>query len=175
MDNKELIYNVIVALKGFLNMERELLVLNASERSISHKLAEYLQTVFKEWTVDCEYNRLGERPKTLPSRLFEDIKDDDQDAKTIFPDIIIHKRGIPEENILVIEIKKSNSGVRKNKDITKLKAFTDATGDYGYKLGLFIIFDIQNKKLGDVRSFENGEERELQIDIKKKLKALVYA
>lgn len=167
-------YKVIGALQSFLGEDITLLTVNASERSISHKFAEHLQQVFTDKTVDCEYNRLGERPKTLRRNLFEDIKEDDQDAKTVFPDIVIHKRGVQTDNILVIEIKKSNSGVSNDKDMTKLKAFTDSRGDYRYKLGLFIVFDIHNKKLGEVRSFENGKECELKADIKKELEALMY-
>ena len=36
-----------------------------NERAVSHKLAEYLQTLFKGWNVDCEYNKKGLNPKEL--------------------------------------------------------------------------------------------------------------
>lgn len=36
----------------------------ANERSISHRLAMHLQKVTREWTVDCEYNRVGNSDDT---------------------------------------------------------------------------------------------------------------
>lgn len=36
--------------------DRDLLVMDVNERSISHKLAEHLAREFDEWDVDCEYN-----------------------------------------------------------------------------------------------------------------------
>lgn len=173
MNNKELMKKVMVALKNFFETERQLLELNASERSISHKLAEHLEKEFPDWDVDCEYNRQGDRPKTLPKALFNDIKDDDQEAKTIFPDIIVHKRNQPE-NLLVIEVKKSNSREGDDKDRTKLMAFTDLSGDYRYKAGLFIVFDVENQKVGTAKCFENGGEVELGNDVMASLEDIGY-
>jgi hypothetical protein len=173
MSDRELMEKVTAALKSFFDNDGQLLKLNASERSISHKLAEHLEKEFLDWDVDCEYNRRGERPKTLPRILFSDIKDDDQEAKTIFPDIIVHKRNQPD-NLLVVEVKKSNSRESDDKDRTKLMAFTDPEGDYSYKVGLFIVFDVENQKVDKVQCFENGGEVALDINIKNNLETLVY-
>lgn len=170
---QEVIGKIVVALKSFLDKDRQLLMLNASERAVSHKLAVHLEKEFPDWDVDCEYNRKGKRPKTLPSSLFNDIKDDDQEAKTIFPDIIIHKRNQPD-NLLVVEVKKSNSRESDDKDRTKLMAFTDPKGDYRYKVGLFIVFDVENQKVDKVQHFENGKEVDLYNEIKNSLEALCY-
>ncbi|MBI4594751.1 MAG: hypothetical protein HY730_00045 [Candidatus Tectomicrobia bacterium] len=151
---------VKAALNSFLSNDSQLLTLCASERSISHKFAEHLQREFTEWNVDCEYNRRGACPKTLRSNLFSEIKDDDQEAKTIFPDIIIHKRQEPI-NCLVIEIKKSNNLNSAAKDKKKLTDFTDLKGDYKYEVGLFIVFDVTNQKIGrrySIIGFKNGTE-----------------
>ena len=78
---------------------------NVNERSITHKLAEYLQDEFKDWNVDCEYNRMVNGVSNEPKRMIfpvEDIKSNDTEAKTVFPDIIIHKRN-RRKNLLVIE------------------------------------------------------------------------
>ena len=40
-----------------------LLEIGTNERSVAHKLAEYLQQEFPNRHVDCEYNRHGERIK----------------------------------------------------------------------------------------------------------------
>jgi hypothetical protein len=110
---------------------------NVNERSISHKLAEYLQAQFKSWHVDCEYNRDNARAKSLnlPKR---NAPDDDLDARTVFPDIIVHHRNT-SENLLVIEIKKSNNSEDDKFDRKKIKAFIK---DLKYKYGLFIKFQV---------------------------------
>ena len=48
-----------VAKAMFLANDKHLLQVEASERSITHKFAEALQQVFRNWHVDCEYNRVG--------------------------------------------------------------------------------------------------------------------
>jgi hypothetical protein len=169
--SSELLEKVITALKSFLNNDRQLLTLSASERSISHKLAEHLQKEFLEWHVDCEYNRRGDRPKAIPKILFDNIADNDKDAKTIFPDIIVHKRGQPD-NLLVVEVKKSNSRESDKNDKIKLKAFTDLKRDYRYKVGLLITFDVSNQNISNVKSFEDGREVDIDTPIKIKLEAL---
>ena len=84
---------VLEAARHLLNQDRYLFANDLNERSITHKFAEYLQHQFPEWNVDCEYNRDHHDPKRLdlPSR--HDISGDDVNAKTVFPDIIIHERG----------------------------------------------------------------------------------
>jgi type I restriction enzyme M protein len=110
-----------------------LLDVDANERSISHKLAEYLQLEFNGWNVDCEYNRKIKDRKTL-NVSYDKVTDCDIDAKTVFPDIIVHHRQI-DDNLLVIEVKKS--GIDTNKDEAKLKAFTSL--EYAYRFGLLLV------------------------------------
>lgn len=131
------------------------MALNASERSISHKVAEHLQREFKNYSVDCEYNRFKKRPKKLEKNLFNNINENDQEAKTIFPDIVIHKRKIQQDNLLVIEIKKSNSRESDEKDKIKLNALVHPNGDFRYEYGLFIKFNIkENEKLRKIYYLE---------------------
>ena len=61
---------VNAVLRNFLDKDRNLLMLNASERSISYKLAEHLGKEFPDGDVDYEYNQWGDRLKTLPEVLF---------------------------------------------------------------------------------------------------------
>ncbi len=53
------------AIQVLLEKDRLLLELNVNERSITHKLAEYLQVEFPGCHVDCEYNRDGHDTKEL--------------------------------------------------------------------------------------------------------------
>ena len=76
---------------------------DVSERTITHKLAEYLQDQFPELNVDCEYNRnfeLGEYArKTLyvlnderQAGIEAGLAEDDLLAISTNPDIIVHRR-----------------------------------------------------------------------------------
>ncbi|MDW7760676.1 MAG: hypothetical protein SCM96_08565 [Acidobacteriota bacterium] len=134
-DNKmSLIKNAVNCAIDKLKLnDEELFDVNINERSISHKLAEYLQQEFTGWNVDCEYNRKMKDRKTL-NVSFNDVKDDDIEAKTVFPDIIVHRRQT-HKNLLVIEIKKKGMSI--NKDKTKLEAFTGR--EYDYCFGLLLI------------------------------------
>jgi len=57
---KEKVFNNIRLL---IKNDFYLLEIGANERSVAHKLAEYLKQEFPNRHVDCEYNRHGERIK----------------------------------------------------------------------------------------------------------------
>src|SRR6266481_3162936 len=111
------------AVVKFIGVDRALIRLEANERTLTHKLAEYLQQEFPPWNVDCEYNRLGGDRKEidLPEK-YSTIDDEDLYATTVYPDIIIHKREQPyENNLLVIEAKKQGNPRKDQEwDIVKL-------------------------------------------------------
>jgi len=117
----------------------------ANERSVAHKLAEYLQIQFPDWNVDCEYNRKGLAQKIL-DRIHECSKQKKTDR--VYPDIIVHRRNT-DDNLLVVEIKIKDEDCC---DIEKLKKFTSTSGDFKYRLGLFIKFNEKEP----LRWFENG-------------------
>lgn len=105
------------------------------------------------WDVDCEYNRdvsAGKDyyPKKLNLKEMETLKIgiDDDNATTVFPDVIVHKRGRKGDqggNLLVIEMKKSSSGDDGGFDKTKkIPRYCD---QLGYQLGLFIMFYTRGK------------------------------
>jgi hypothetical protein len=123
--------------KSLLKLKKndwKLLKSDVNERSITHKLAIYLQENFPNFDVDCEYNRDGLDPKILNLPV-SNILDNDTEAKTVFPDIIIHERGT-NNNILVIEVKKSsNRNSNGRTDEEKLYAYIQ---QLGYRFGLFI-------------------------------------
>lgn len=128
------------AIHKFLQRDFVLLEIDANERTMTHKLAEYLQQEFQEWDVDCEYNKnikdlkkLPQPPNNFEGRHFWE----DTDAKTVYPDIIVHKRK-GDENLLVIEAKKSSSRVKGNWDKAKLGAFKEEP--YNYRTAFFVRF-----------------------------------
>ena len=124
------------ALESFLRTDRLLLELDVNERSITHKLAEHLQVQFPEWHVDCEYNRDGCDPKTLSLRV-EQTSSDDPQARTVYPDVIVHHRNT-SENLIALEVKKSSSADDGTFDKEKLTAFRT---QLGYRYGVFVRFE----------------------------------
>lgn len=154
-DNEKLrIKNKIEASLKVLNDNDSILLENSvNERTISSKFAMYLQSQF-DLTVDHEYNKHGENAR----KVLMDIKECSKKKKSdyVIPDIIVHERKNDEHNILVIEMKKKR---KDNCDIKKLEKFTEQSGIFGYKLGLFIRFDSSNKP--KLMWFENGREIDL--------------
>ncbi len=121
----------------------------ANERTISGKLSTYLASEFPNMEVDPEYNRDMHEVKRL-------------EQKRINPDIVIHHR-VSEDNLLVIEIKKSPpyslSYEEVKKDIERLKKMT-SDSKYHYKFGLFILFYVGEdfRKNPILKYYQNGKE-----------------
>lgn len=125
--------HIAPALTRLFTCDSYLFEVDANERSISFRLAYYLQNRFPKWNVDCEYNRDGVDPKQLDGvDLYPQSNDDD--AQTVFPDVIVHKRGTAQ-NYLAIELKKSTSSVSRTNDFAKLRGYKEYLG-YTYALFL---------------------------------------
>ncbi len=179
------------AIDRLLVNDAELLDIEANERSISHRLAVHLEREFEGWDVDCEYNRNMEHPKMLvylkgegfapeappqedmegtqAEKIYRDIQ-----AKTVYPDIIVHRR-LTEENLVVIEMKKGD--LCTDNDKAKLRAFTKPPFDY--EVGLLLVVD--RKKVKEKKWYSGGEWRpdfesgkRLEKRIRKDLKGLGY-
>jgi restriction endonuclease S subunit len=128
LDVREL---VLSALRKFKNRDSSLLQVCGNERSMTAKIACYLQGQFPAWDVDHEYNRDGDEPKRI------------SDNSLIIPDIIVHRRGMspnpnsrsnrlpsPASNYIVIEVKK---GMYSEDDRRKLIDLVN-TQDYQYAI-----------------------------------------
>lgn len=141
MQNTLLKGRVKKAIRIFYKNDFSLIENKTNERSISHKIAEYLQQEFPEYNVDCEYNRMSGKKRFTPKKLFQNIAQISSDCtkvRTVYPDIIIHHRGFNDGNLLVIEIKKifdlNKNG--KDADIKKIYAYIE---ELKYKHGLFLV------------------------------------
>ncbi len=121
------------ALQQLIAEDSYLLVQDVNERSISHKLAGYLEQRFEGWDVDCEYNRNHDDPKRLNIPRKE-TQSNDTHATTVFPDIIVHRRHT-DQNLLVIEINKSTNRFGDDYDLQKLEKFKQ---ELGYQYAVFI-------------------------------------
>jgi len=109
------------ALETLLERDASLLKASATERSLSFRLAMYLQQAFPDWEVDCEYNRWS-GPCKRTRHMTTVTNTADTDARTAYPDIIIHHRGT-HENLAAIEVQKSTNSFGKHQDIKKIQAY----------------------------------------------------
>lgn len=143
MDADPIVARVREAIGRLLGSDGFLLTNDVNERSISHKLAEYLQAVFPSWNVDCEYNRDHDSVKKLrigpraPTAA-------DTEARTVYPDIVVHRRGT-NQNLVVIEVKKSTNSDSGSYDRRKLRLFIT---ELNYIYGFFIEFATAQEDVG---------------------------
>lgn len=150
----------VFAFNTFINRDLQLIHSNAHEQSWSHRIASYMEHAANAacpgYHVDCEYNRNGDGLKQIRTL--------DGKVANITCDIILHSRGsIPEEdNLIAIEIKKSNRKLEhKNDDRERVKALTmsiDGEELYsyngsmlpryvcGYGMGIYLEYDVGSKK-----------------------------
>jgi hypothetical protein len=151
--------DVRTALRKLHDEEQLLFEIDSSERSITHWLGVYLIGHFPApYKVDCEYNRRGEREskniKELAQRLREmGGANPDLEEKvygTVFPDVIVHER-TEQNNLLIIETKKSENALSHDYDFEKLKIYTtnfaESPKNLHYTHGLFLEFVTGKKSM----------------------------
>jgi hypothetical protein len=126
---------VVSALKDFYAREDNLFEKDPGERSFNHRLAVHVEKQFGGWDVDCDYNRLGERRLRLPTATI--ISTDDGSGKSVFPDIVVHHRAIPE-NLLAIEVRKATNHLPPEHDQHKLRGLTDPHLWFAYQIGVLV-------------------------------------
>ncbi len=176
MTNNEKIIELIgifeKAKNKFLKEEKEIIEIDINERTLSARLMFHLQTIlledklyrekYKTYSVDCEYNRINEyKIKTLKRYENFEIDDNSDKIRKIFPDIILHKRK-EEDNLIVIEMKKSTSNNKdcKEKDRERLKIMTDFNepNNFNYTLGVYFEVDTIGNNNHIIEFFVNGKE-----------------
>ena len=175
MTNNEKIVELIgifeKAKNKFLKEEKEIIKIDVNERTLSARLMFHLQTLllneiyqenYKEYSVDCEYNRINEyKIKTLKRYENFEIDDNSDKIRKIFPDIILHKRK-EEDNLIVIEMKKSTSDNIdcKEKDRERLKIMTNLNdpNNFNYTLGVYFEVDTTGNNNHIIEFFINGKK-----------------
>lgn len=121
------------------------------------RFAGYLADLYPDYNVDCEYNRHIENVKRIS-------KD-----REIFPDVILHTRGVDENNFAIIELKNKTNpdDVGRKNDENKLRALTENKSDgnkdlsynYGYKFGLAItICEDLKATMNSIVVYRNGKK-----------------
>ena len=113
---------------------------HVGERAIVFRFAHYLQCLLSKdqllssYDLDCEYNRNGASVKSLESF-----------PNGTYPDVIIHKRGSNDENLLVIEFK-TYWNRNQYKDQKKITEFTSLEGKYRFLCGYTICIEKSREK-----------------------------
>ena len=82
---------------------------NMHEVALCHRLAVHLENSgkFDGYLIDCDYNRSKGDPKKYPI------------DKGFRPDIIVHKRGSDDDNLIMIEAKKASATRPQKKEAKK--------------------------------------------------------
>ncbi|QGQ95820.1 hypothetical protein EHS13_13510 [Paenibacillus psychroresistens] len=168
---EEIKIKVTAAIKKLFDNDLYFLINDLNERTITHKLGTYLQEGFSGFDVDCEYNKNVDEENGLKNihMLINEAEKLNKRSKIVlngelyvfstYPDIIVHKRGGNENNLLIIEVKKTTNPTSRDFDQKKLKCYTDQlNSSLKYKYGLFIEFEtkVEIPKLPTLIWYENG-------------------
>ena len=158
---------VVEALKEFYASEKFLFDHDLGERTLTHRLAVHLEKQFADWNVDCHFDRLGARTMQLPHGTI--VSTDDHIDKSIYPDIVVHRREAPE-NLLAIEVRKAGNHQPEEHDRQKLRALTDPHLWFAYGTGFFLT--LQGNGVSGCEMFAAGRhDRELSNRFSQALKA----
>ena len=138
---------VVKAVEAFYAGEGVLFDKDLGERTLTHRMAVHLEQQFDGWEVDCDYNRLGERLLKLPHGTI--VSTDDELGKSIFPDIVVHRRAVPE-NLLAVEVRKATNHQPIEHDHHKLRGLTDPHLWFAYRIGVLLVLAKAKVKSSDV-------------------------
>ena len=98
------------------------------ERCIAHRIAMYMEELLRAeghtWSVDCEYNRMGEDPKRLAELVGRRNRAGGMRRGDAIPDLAVHRRGLAGPNLIAIEIKRVGEDL--GDDEEKVRLYRDA-------------------------------------------------
>ena len=128
------------SLLEFARYDMVLLHADASEMSLAHRVAVYIERRLPEWHVDCEYNRNLKAPKTRGP-----------DRKKILPDLIVHRR-MTTINLLGMEFKKTSHRLSNRQEA--VKRARELAGDWSddmprYCHAAVLTFPVRAKELAN--------------------------
>lgn len=129
---------IMQSLDELYSKDKFLIDNKVAERDIVHRFAHYFEnymvnTNISLYNVDCEYNRSGYEIKQI-------------DGSHIYPDFILHKRGLNKDNLLVIEFK-TWWNPDNNSDIDKIRQMMHPDFIYQYKFGCSVTINKDNAEI----------------------------
>ena len=125
---------VVTALEEFYARETFLLERDLGERTLTHRLAVYIEKQFRDGksiaiTTGSANGRCGCRRGSI-------VSTDDDIGKSVYPDIVVHQREIPN-NLLAIEVRKAANHQPPEHDQHKLRGLTDPHLWFAYRIGVY--------------------------------------
>ncbi|WP_447761264.1 hypothetical protein [Sphingopyxis panaciterrae] len=122
---------IATAIDALYAEEGDIIAFDIGERTLSSCLAWLLKPHFPDHRVHVEFNRGGYDPKDI------ELPDAEGEPTTcrVFPDIVVHRPGTNEHNLLVIEMKKSTNRMSDADDVYKLDRLKEK---YHYAHALFV-------------------------------------
>ena len=138
---------VVAAIAGLYASEAFLFEHDLGERTLTHRLAVHLERQFPDFDVDCDYDRLGERTLQLPRGAI--VSTDDHLGKSVYPDIVVHQRQIPN-TLLAVEVRKAGNHQPVEHDRHKLRALTDPHIWFAYWIGALVTLGKTNVTSSEV-------------------------
>lgn len=171
---EELKNKVIQAVSTLIHNDSDMILKGVNERTITSRLGYYLQDLFPDRHVDCEYN-LNKDDNSLRKTwsqiheddlksVFKDIKNLKLELNDIvkterkikelskkinsyfYPDIIVHRRNSNDFNEIVIEAKKNhNSTELDRKKINYLLGINRTNNNFNYRLGCILKVIVGNQ------------------------------
>ncbi len=148
--NEQKIENLLSGIKRSINEvythDSYLIKNKVHERTIVGRFAIYFQKRlnqmgYSNFNLDIEYNKDHSNPKRTKNF-----------SRGTYPDVVVHKRGSNEHNLCLIEFKTWWDNYI-DKDIAKLKDFTDEKDKYKYGIGFSIIL---NRDTPYIQAVEKG-------------------
>jgi hypothetical protein len=147
MERAQIVAIVGRAVDRLIAEQANLLRLAVGEQTLAQHIAAYIREGIPDGLgVDVEYNKHGMEKKVLllPPK---GAPHADPVPTIVRPDIVVHGRGIDDHNILVLEVKKLNMNLAR--DRAKLEAFKS---QYGYLYAAHIIVGLRAAEpVGEVR------------------------
>lgn len=107
------------AVATMARQDAELLEAEASERSVTNRLSWHLQPLFPDWNLDCEFN-CWTGPWQRKGHMIVSTTSAATEARTIFPDLMIHRRR-KGDRLAVIEVTLSSQRQTRHQVIKKLR------------------------------------------------------
>jgi hypothetical protein len=150
---REVEKRLVRAIDAFLKIEADLFKARSRERILTATLAKgYMRGAFAPWDADPEYGRLGTRTKRshIPSRK------PNPKGHPVTPDIIVHRRLHPKDNLLAIEAKPEDGD--SSKDREKLASYLKGRLSYCYVA--LLVFSTGGKPWCSYELFQSGENPE---------------
>lgn len=121
------------------------------ERAVVAELYLRVRERFPEYQVNNEYDRSERAVKDL---IYPNAAGLLHEAD-IIPDLIVHRVGTQDQNLLVVEAKR-HTNRDFAKDIWKLRGMTDQAGCYAYAAGVHLVLNIPDGRVVRANVYING-------------------